>query len=316
MGALNIRTGAYVQFPELAYYQLEELLGYRAQRAGEKILSLTRGYVDTRIAKGADDKKDLFYSLMQGKDSETTQPQFSAADMSAESIFLILAGSDTTSTTLAGAFFYLAHNPHAYRELAKEVRRTFTSSEDIRTGPSLRSCRYLHACIYETLRMSPPVGWPMWREVAQGGTPLNGAHIPAGIDIGISMYALYHNEAVFKESFTFAPERWMMGGDGGPERLGDSDRWGSKTFLAAYNPFSIGPTSCLGRTFAMMELTITLARIFWIADFELAPAELGGHVGEGSPTSSSPGRQKPHEFQLRACLTSIPQGPILKFKRR
>lgn len=116
---------------------------------------------------------------MHGNDSKTIQPYISAADMSAESIFLIFAGSDTTSTTLAGAFLYLAHNPHAYRKLAKEMRETFQSLEDIRTSPSLRSCRYLHACIYETLRLSPPVGWAMWREVCQCGTPLKRCPYPS-----------------------------------------------------------------------------------------------------------------------------------------
>lgn len=265
---------------------------------------MTRDYVKTRAEKGQDAKQDLFSFVMQGQGSETTEPK-SVLDLSAECIFLILAGSDTTSTTLAASFFYLSRNLHVYAKAACEVRENFDSVEDIQTGPQLQSCRYLRACLYETLRMSPPVGWPMYREVEQGGAQLNGQHIPAGCDIGVSQYALYHNEDVFEDSFSFAPERWLA------DTVINAD---ARKTLKACNPFSMGPTSCLGRTFAMMELELTLARVLYLADFKMAEGPTG-RLGEGSPTAGC-GREKVYEFQLRTCLTSIPQGPILTFERR
>ncbi len=267
------------------------------------MLSIVGQHVKTRIATGNDARKGLLDSGHELKAAQQPCP----ADLSAESIYLILASSNPTSTTLIACFFYLAHNPDAYCKLAQEVRKSFNSSEDIRTGQSLRCCRYLHACIYETLRMSPPIGWPMWREVGSGGLRLIRDYIPAGCDVGISMYALYHNEAVFKDSFTFAPERW----------LGDySDRdFGPKASLAAAcNPFSIGPTSCLGRTFAMMELTTTSARVLFLADLRVAPGRIG-RLGAKSPAAGYV-RRRAEEFQLRACLTSVCQGPLLEFRPR
>ena len=143
------------------------------------------------MAKGRDAKQDLLTFMMQAQDHSTAST-ISADEISAESIFLILAGSDTTSTTLAATFFYLAHNEEAYTKVAHEIRKAFDSVEDIRTSHALQSCRYLHACIQEILRMNPPVGWPMWREIESGGLPLQGKLLPAGYDIGISMYCLLY----------------------------------------------------------------------------------------------------------------------------
>ena len=73
-------------------------------------------------------------------------------------------GSDTSATTLSGLFFYLVHNPDVHRKLEKEVRSTFADADDIISGPLLSSCVYLHACINETLRMSPSTPGAPWRE--------------------------------------------------------------------------------------------------------------------------------------------------------
>lgn len=232
-----------------------------------------------------------------------------------ESIFLILRVSDTTSTTLAGAFFYLARNPHWYRKLAKEERKTFTLLKDIRNGLFLRSWRYDTCTLVSTKPFACPhrSPSPCGREVAQGGTPLSGSHTPAEIDIGISIYALYHVQRILHPCARTMDDGRRRRRPGTTRRLwsmGDPEILFQRVILSPLDQQAV-----FGRTFAMMELMITLVRIFWIADFEAgACGTRWACVGEGSPTSSNPGRRKPHEFQLRVCLTSIPQGPILSFQ--
>ncbi|KAL8661309.1 MAG: hypothetical protein Q9202_005734, partial [Teloschistes flavicans] len=75
---------------------------------------------------------------------------------------------ETTATALAATLHYLAHCPRAYTRLAQEIRSTFpspspsssSSSSSTTTGPIpgplLTSCTYLHACIHESLHLSPP----------------------------------------------------------------------------------------------------------------------------------------------------------------
>jgi cytochrome P450 len=46
----------------------------------------------------------------------------SLADLGTEGLNLILAGADPYSSVLAGAFFYLVHNPDCLRKATEEVR--------------------------------------------------------------------------------------------------------------------------------------------------------------------------------------------------
>lgn len=61
----------------------------------------------------------------------------------------IIAGSDTTSTTLSGAFFYLLTNPECYERLQKEIDETFPVGADpmvdLDAGTGMADMKYLNA---------------------------------------------------------------------------------------------------------------------------------------------------------------------------
>lgn len=200
--------------------------------------------------------------------------------------------------------FYLARSPDAYATLAQEIRTTFGDAEEIVSGAKLNSCRFLSACIQETLRMSPTVPGAMWREAEAGGAYVDGEFIPAGYDIGTCIYALHHNEACFGNSFSFAPDRWLSTGPGA----------GLKTTHDAYSPFSVGPRACIGRSLALVEVSIALARVMWSMDFRMDDEDMGAL--EAGSLSATNGRDKSREYQLYSHLTSYSQGPMLAFRRR
>lgn len=207
-------------------------------------------------------------------------------------------GSDTSSTALASVFFYLGHYPDAYATAIKEIRETFATIDEIRSGAKLNSCVYLRACIDESLRMSPPAGSALWREVGPRGAVVDGAWIPAGYDVGTGIYALHHNAAYFPKPFCFSPERWLEG-HAGAEQV-DLAR-------SAFTPFSVGPRSCVGKGLALSELTLTLATMLWKYDFKLV-----GRLGEGS-ASLGPGRHRETEYQLFDHITAAKDGPLVQF---
>lgn len=93
-------------------------------------------------------------------------------------------GSDSSATTASAMFFYLAHNREAYNKVANVIRTTFAAFDEIRPGMVLSSCSYLHACITETLRLSPPTVGAPWRDVQQAGISINGELIPANCEVG------------------------------------------------------------------------------------------------------------------------------------
>lgn len=219
----------------------------------------------------------------------------------------IFAGFDTSATTLAALFFYLARFPRVYSLLQEEIQRTFTHSSEIRSGSKLSSCTYLNACITETLRMSPATpGFPL-REVLSPGLVLDGHHIPPGIDVGTCIYALHHNGDYFENPDSFIPERWIQ-----PEE-GTNVDWDKRSArqLKAYSPFSIGPRSCPGRQFAMMEISLTIARVVSALSFQFA--EEDGLVGGVADAGKC---HREEEYRLRAHVTSSGCGPFLTFKKK
>lgn len=170
------------------------------------------------------------------------------------------------------------------------------------------SCTYLNACITEALRMSPATpGFPL-REVLRPGIVVDGQHIPPGIDVGSCIYALHHNAEYFDDPDTFIPERWIV-----PVKGSITD-WEDRVArqFKVYSPFSIGPRSCPGRQFAMMEISLLLARVFSTLTFRLAE-QVTQDLCEGAADAGGWGDKE--EYRLRAHVTSSGQGPLLTFRR-
>jgi cytochrome P450 len=255
------------------------------------------------------DRKDFFYYLLNAQDPETGKG-FSPQELWGESNLLIIAGSDTTSTALAASFFYLVHNPKTLEILNKEVREKFDDAEQIYTGPKLNECTYLRAVVDEAMRLSPPVGGILPREVLPGGLTIShnnlDLHIPPGIVVGTPHYALHHNPAYFPDPFTFSPDRWIP--DSSPNVTKDSVALAQSAFC----PFSVGPRGCIGKGLAYNELMTSLARTVFMYDMKLAD---GIRVGEGSPKLEW-GRQRKGEYQLRDSFTSLKDGPFVQFRAR
>ena len=125
---------------------------------------------------------------------EAGLPVWTPAELESETALLILARSDNTASAITAALFYLTHNPSpsALAEAQIQVRRTFSSLEEIRSGDKLARCHYLRACIDEAMRMSPSARGLMPREVLDRGINVDSQYIPKGIEIGTPIYALHH----------------------------------------------------------------------------------------------------------------------------
>ena len=207
---------------------------------------------------------------------------------------------------MAACFYYLSRSQEAYTKVCAEVRSIFSSADDIRTGEKLDSCRYLHACIEEALRMSPPVGGALWRETRQGGLEIDGHMIPQGCDVGVGIYAIQHNPAYYPDPTTYKPERWIVGEENTKDDV--------HLARSAFSAFSIGPVGCVGKNLAYLELRVTMAKVLWTLDMKNMVGNL-----PGKPKAKYLSRYRDHcesEYWLRDRFTSWKDGPMMSFRVR
>lgn len=105
----------------------------------------------------------------------------SIEEIKATSEVLIIAGSETTATTLSGATFYLLKNPLSLAKASDEVRQAFVRASDIAFDTVTTRLPYLNACLEETLRMYPPVPTALSRRTGPEGDVINGRFVPAHV---------------------------------------------------------------------------------------------------------------------------------------
>ncbi|KAL8920855.1 MAG: hypothetical protein Q9208_006027 [Pyrenodesmia sp. 3 TL-2023] len=231
-------------------------------------------------SKGRDEddvRKDFFHYLFRAKDPESGGPGYTQQELFEESSLLVAAGADTTSTTFAAMFFYLTRNPKVYETLTNEIRKTFKTSADIHAGPQLSSCRYLRATINEALRMNPPVAAEPNREALAGGVTVDDHHVQEGTNIGVSIYSLQHNEDIYPDPFVFRPERWI------PDESTGVTAESVAVSESAFAPFSLGPRGCPGKNLAYTEMSITMAKVLYLADVQAVEGDDLGADGQRQP---------------------------------
>lgn len=248
---------------------------------------------------------DMFHFLCTARDPLTGEP-YSEEALRGEAAMLIVAGSDSTSSVLAGFWFYISRNTSAYNRLTMEIRTTFKSSDEILSGPKLASCIYLYACIDESLRMSPAGPSEFAREVLHGGTIINGEYFPQGVVVGCAHWAMGHYEHIFGDPNFFRPERYI------PDNATGVTVEEVKRIKSYYQPFLIGPTNCVGKNIAMTEMALIIARTLFRLDLRTGPGE---NLGAGHP-SLGLGRRDKDQYQISDAYITVHEGPILQFKKR
>jgi cytochrome P450 len=143
-----------------------------------------------------------------------------------ELLTFLVAGVETTATTLSWAFYVLSRNPVLADRVADQEFAT----------------RFLR----ETLRLHQPL-WFMGRRTLEP-VRIGDHHLPAGAEVVYSAATLHRDPAIFPDPLRFDPDRWLTR----PE----------KTLpRAAYLPFGSGNRTCIGEGFAMLEMLAVLSAV-------------------------------------------------------
>lgn len=174
----------------------------------------------------------------------------------------LLAGHETTASSMTWAAYLLAKHPDIQAKLRAEVRSTLPSIGDTTTTVSsldIDRMPYLHAFCSEVFRYFPPAAM-LTRDAARD-TSIQGHHVPKGTRIILCPWAVNRSESIWgPDAGTFNPDRWLDGGVSAP------NAYGMMTFLH-------GPRACIGREFAKAEFACLMAAWAGRFSFELHDKE-------------------------------------------
>ena len=216
-----------------------------------------RGFVDTRAAvdrllfeqiesrraaPDAGEGDDVLAMLLAARHEDDGTPM-SDLELRDELMTLLVAGHETTASTLAWAFERLRREPRVVAELTAEVRDG--GGEE-----------YLLATIHETLRRRPVLPNAAPRFVGKPITVGGWDYEPGSASLVPNAYLIHHDPAIYPDPYAFRPERFL----------------GTKPGTYTWIPFGGGRRRCLGMSFAMLEMRIVLREVLRAYDLETAPA--------------------------------------------
>lgn len=116
--------------------------------------------------------------------------------------------SDTVSTALTNAFFYLSTHPTILSKLQSELDHAFPHGMQDWLYNKVRDIKYLDYIISETLRLKPSVPGGLARVTPSEGLQIDDIYIPGDMIVSVPTFTIQRDERYFTRAREFIPERW------------------------------------------------------------------------------------------------------------
>ncbi|XP_053331286.1 cholesterol 24-hydroxylase-like isoform X2 [Spea bombifrons] len=201
------------------------------------------------IQKGEDVPEDILTRILNAADlEEDCNPEILVDNF----VTFFIGGQETTANHLAFSVMELARNPEILQKAQAEVDNVIGSKRNIEYE-DLANLQYLSQVLKEALRLYPTA--PATSRAVRGELVIGGVRIPPNVTVMLNSYVMGRMEQFYQDPLTFNPDRFSP----------DS----AKPYFT-YFPFSLGPRSCIGQTFAQMESKVVMAKLLQRFDFQLA----------------------------------------------
>lgn len=136
---------------------------------------------------------------------EAGEDGLSDEEIRAEAQAYIVAGSDTTATTLTYLIWSVCRDMRVKQTLVSELNKLPADFDD----NDLRSLPYLNAVIDETLRLYAAAPSALPRVVPHGGSTLAGYYLAQDTVVSTQAWTLHRDLTLFPNPERFDPSRWL-----------------------------------------------------------------------------------------------------------
>jgi cytochrome P450 len=225
---------------------------HRFRVARRQLQDAVLGLVAARERDGTPGRSDVI-SLLLGAYRDEPDPRLRNRKLRDELVTILLAGHETTASTLSWTWYLISRHPEAAEIMHAEAAAAFDDQSPGRAD--LDRLPYTTTVIQEAMRLYPPV-WGLPRKALQADE-IGGYRVPAGADVMICPYTLHRHQGFWTEPDQFRPERFA------PGAVEPGHRY-------AYIPFGAGPRICVGSHLGMLEATLVAATVARRFRFELA----------------------------------------------
>jgi cytochrome P450 len=252
----------------------------RAAAAQRAMYQVVDGIVADRRRTPAGD--DLLALLLAARDPETGDA-LSDQDVRDQVLIFLLAGHETTSTTLTFACHLLGHHPEVQERARREVDEVV--GDRLPQADDVARLSYTAMVVKEAMRLYPPA-YAFGRGTPTGDT-IGGYDVPPGSVVLVSPWATHRHPDFWTEPYRFDPDRFEPSVAAGRHRY-------------AYFPFAGGPRNCIGNHFAMTEAVVALAAILRAGTLHTADKPVPLTTGITlRPTGAVPCRFDPRDPRTR-----------------
>lgn len=228
--AMHAMLAAAASNQYIVRYTLRRLGGLKTWKTMHALVAacdeLIYAEINRRRAEPDIEQPDLLDLMMHIEDNP-----LSDSELRDQVLTILLAGHETTASTVTWAIDFLLHNPAAMAAAVEQARAD--DADDA----------YLEAVVYEALRMHAPS--PVVGRVSRGAYRLGNYYVPPNTLIVPFIHGIHRHPSLYPDPDVFRPERFL------------ETKPGTYTLI----PFGGGPHRCLGDRLALFQATLMLRTI-------------------------------------------------------
>ncbi|KAG2392563.1 hypothetical protein C9374_011288 [Naegleria lovaniensis] len=256
---------------------LDQIIAERKKEFGVTMSSFNTNEEREQFFDSEDEKKDLLSLLVK---ANLRDQLLTDMEMKSNAFVVLLAGYETTSSTLQWLVYELAKNPDVQKKCQDEIDRLLNHGTIPFSYEMYNDFQYLNAVIMETLRLHCPT-FQVDKIVLNKNTRIGKYDIPKGTHVNIHIMGLNLNENYWENANKFDPERFAT------KELKEQAQ-----NQATWIPFSFGNRRCIGFKFAQLEIISVVIQLLKECNFVLLNDETVDPVFEQMGLTLKPGNLK------------------------